>query len=770
MKALKRSYRLGFLLCCLLPLVSQAQDSSSVRQILAQAAALDSLDQAREKFEAAYALANQIGDERGVLLSLQNLVEIELTDKRSSNALRYLLEERDLLLKSQQLPQLVAANMRIGDLYQGETLFQEAIAYYKEAFANLNQVETPALRERLLAKLAYSYTEVLQPDSARLYYAALLDLPDKDAGFQLQQLRRIVLAYQQAGQYAPSLDYSLQIKDLVETAGGDYEGEKGSIYNNLGYTYNHLRKYESAIYWFQKAEPYFTTDNEKLAVIYTNLGIAHFNDRDYPKGIQYLLKALSLTDKTDYQKRAKISNVLANLYLDTQDYFNAQNYNRDAIALAEKSQNAALKSEVYETAADIHSLLYEYEEANQAYRTHLNLRDSLLFAMRLEQERLFQDKLKLEQTEKEIKLLLIRGEMQDLTINQQQLEIANLSLAAEKTENELEILRQSEQIKEARFENQQLETQRARQALQLVQGRLTLQERERQLSDLAEAEALTKLELAQKEALLKEEEQANALLAKDYEIQQQNTLAAQRIGLLLSILFLLVLAGLFYARSTNRKLRHQKLAIEQEQEKSERLLLNILPQSVAQELKEKGKTTPRYYESVSILFSDFVNFTVISARSTPEQILSEMNDCFMGFDAIMEEVGIEKIQTIGDGYLAVGGIPEEVPDHAERCVEAARRMIAFLAERRKHSEIKWRARIGIHSGPITAGVVGTKKFAYNIFGDTVNTASRIETAGEQGRINISAATYELIKQRYECEYRGKISAKGKGELDMYFVI
>ncbi|MEM6346417.1 MAG: adenylate/guanylate cyclase domain-containing protein [Bacteroidota bacterium] len=768
MSILKRSYRLGLLGVLFLPLFSLAQDSTSVRQILAQAALAESMEKAREKYEAAYSLANRIGDERGLLLSLQKLVELELSAKRSSNALRYLLEERDLLLKSQQRALWAEVNRQIGDLYQDETLFREAISYYKQALASLDEETSQLMRETLLDRLGYAYAEERQADSARFYYTALIDLPNKGLRFQLKQLRRIMLAYQQAGQYVPSLSYALQIKDLLENE-SELENEKASIYNNLGYTYNQLRKYESAAYWFHKAEPYFADDHEKLAIIYTNLGIAYFNDRDLPMGIQYLLKALALTDKENPHKRAQISNVLANIYLDTQDYFNAQNYNRDAIALAEKSQAPALKSEVYETAAEIHSLLYEYEEANQAYRTHLSLRDSLLFAMRLEQERLFQDKLKLEQTEKEIKLLLIRGEMQDLTINQQKLEIDNLSLAAEKTENELEILRQSEQIREARFENQQLETQRARQALQLVQGRLVLQERERQLSDLAEAEALTKLELAQKEARLREEEQANALLAKDNEIQLEKAEAAERIGLLLSILFLLVLGGLLYARSTNRKLREQKLAIEQEQEKSERLLLNILPVSVAQELKEKGKTTPRYYESVSIIFSDFVGFTTISARSTPEQILSEMNDCFMGFDAIMEEVGMEKIQTIGDGYLAVGGIPEEVPDHARRCVEAGRKMIAFLEERRQHSEIDWRARIGIHSGPITAGVVGTKKFAYNIFGDTVNTASRIETAGEQGRVNISAATYELIKDQYECEYRGKISAKGKGELDMYFV-
>ena len=146
-----------------------------------------------------------------------------------------------------------------------------------------------------------------------------------------------------------------------------------------------------------------------------------------------------------------------------------------------------------------------------------------------------------------------------------------------------------------------------------------------------------------------------------------------------------------------------------------------------------------------------------------------MNELFSEFDDIMEAEGIEKIQTVGDAYLAACGVPKEVEDHAERCVRAGKRIIQFLNQRNSKNAIKWKIRIGIHSGPISAGVVGKRKFAYDIFGDTINTASRIETAGEEGRINVSAYTYDLIKDTYPCEYRGKINAKGKGELDMYFV-
>ncbi|MBX2874715.1 MAG: tetratricopeptide repeat protein [Saprospiraceae bacterium] len=756
-------------------LVGQVKDSTVILQILRQAALVDSIDLAKEKYETVYTLASQIEYENGIMASLEGLIPIALAQNNMANALRYLLEKREILEKRNDVSKLVQVNTQIGDLYNSVSLYKEAITYYKSAEGILDVTNYKEVKV-LYEKLGFNYVQVLKPDSAKIYYLAVMKLPGQDEAYQLSTLRKLVSAYQKANDYESSLVYNLQIKNLME-ASPARKDELGVIYNNLGYTNNFLFKYQQAIQWFEQAEDYFAEDHERLAALYTNLGVAHFNKGNTSLALQYLLKALSLTDKTDHLGKGSINNVLANIYLHKNDYFNAQNFNRNAIQSAKQSNDPKLRSEVYETAAEIHSRLFEYEAANKAFKIHKALQDSMFLAARLEQDRLYQKTIQLGETEKQIKLLLIRGEIQELTIEQlelekerQKLEIDNLNLAAQQRENDLEILRQSEEIREAKLENQELETQRTKQELLLVQGRLEIQEQERQLDELAQAEALAQSELEKKEALLVQEEQRRTLLEKEQEIQQKTTLAAQRIGLLLFLISLMILAGLVYSRRTNKKLGRQKLEIEEEQQKSESLLLNILPYSIAQELKENGKTIPRKYESVSIFFSDFVNFTRISAQSTPEEIIAELNDCFMGFDAIMEAEGIEKIQTIGDGYLAVGGLPEELPDHAVRCVSASKKIIAFLEERNRTSSIQWQVRIGIHSGAITAGVVGTKKFAYNIFGDTVNTASRLETASEKGRINVSAATYELIKHQFECEYRGKISAKGKGDLDMYFVI
>lgn len=217
----------------------------------------------------------------------------------------------------------------------------------------------------------------------------------------------------------------------------------------------------------------------------------------------------------------------------------------------------------------------------------------------------------------------------------------------------------------------------------------------------------------------------------------------------------------------------QKAEVEKQKQRSDDLLLNILPAEVAEELKANGYSEAKKFESISVMFTDFKNFTIISEQMSPEELVREIDVCFSAFDNIIHKYGLEKIKTIGDSYMCAGGLPISNNSHAENVVNAAFEIRNFIANYNKEKiavgKFPFEIRIGINTGPVVAGIVGVKKFAYDIWDDTVNIASRLENYSEAGKINISESTYELVKDKFTCTHRGKIQAKNKGEIDMYFV-
>ena len=252
--------------------------------------------------------------------------------------------------------------------------------------------------------------------------------------------------------------------------------------------------------------------------------------------------------------------------------------------------------------------------------------------------------------------------------------------------------------------------------------------------------------------------------------QQKRNQSIVVIATIIALILIIGLAiGLF---KRNKFIEKTKQLVEIEKERSDKLLLNILPEGTAKELKDNGKVTPQKFDSVTVMFTDFEAFTKYSQDLTPELLVKSVDYHFSKFDQIIEKYGLEKIKTIGDSYMCAGGLPMPTKDHAQKMLHAAFEIRDFI-ENIKSAEVReithFNIRIGIHTGPVVAGVVGIKKFAYDIWGDTVNIASRLESNSEPGKINISENTYNLIKDAYDCDYRGEIQAKNKGMMKMYYV-
>jgi len=306
-----------------------------------------------------------------------------------------------------------------------------------------------------------------------------------------------------------------------------------------------------------------------------------------------------------------------------------------------------------------------------------------------------------------------------------------------------------------------------------AKAELMLAKKQYLIDSLNFAGMLDSFELARNEFILHQQEMELNKNEAKIKIQkgQRNFLIA--LATLIGFLAFGLYTGVVNMKKHNQVLAEKNKIIREEQIRSEQLLLNIFPVSVADELKRHGAAQARLYKQVTVLFIDFIGFSHIASTLSPKQLVGDLDFCFKAFDKIIKKYGLEKIKTIGDAYMCAGGLPEPSPKHPVKVIQAALEIQQFLAdwklEKIRKNESVFEARVGIHTGEIVAGVVGDIKFAYDIWGNTVNIASRIESNGEGGLVNISGATYELIKDKFTCEYRGKIPVKNMGEIDMYFV-
>lgn len=436
-------------------------------------------------------------------------------------------------------------------------------------------------------------------------------------------------------------------------------------------------------------------------------------------------------------------------------YPEARTYLSQGLLLAQEINNIDFIQSIYTYLSSLDSAEGKYDEALQHYRLSIIYRDSinnhenatqaireqmqfefdkkeaLSAAEKEKQDALAneafarkQDSLQFENTKRE---LYFQKELELKTVTYEY----NKKQAAAKTEKERQQLRFEEELKQTQIQNKYEQKQQS-----------------------------AEIEFTNKQNILKTEQKNKDTIAKQ-EINKQKLI---RNGLLCGLAVFCLFAIVFFK---------QRNRIIKEKNRSEQLLLNILPAEIAEELKTKGSADAKLIDEVTVIFTDFVEFTQLSEKLSPKELVGEINEIFSMFDNIMQKNGIEKIKTIGDAYMAAGGLPTANSTHAYDVVNAALEIQQYMQEHKVKKAAEGKAifeiRIGIHSGPVVAGIVGIKKFAYDIWGDTVNTASRLESNGEAGKVNISGSTFALVKDKFTCKHRGKVNVKGKGEIDMYFV-
>jgi class 3 adenylate cyclase len=318
--------------------------------------------------------------------------------------------------------------------------------------------------------------------------------------------------------------------------------------------------------------------------------------------------------------------------------------------------------------------------------------------------------------------------------------------------------------------------------MQISESNLSLHDLYNQLGDAEASLFHYKEHIAYRDSIINiETVNANADMRTKFEVDQEKNKVIileqkrknQRIVFWSTVgITILIVTFAFSLFKQIKFIKKANRVIATEKERSDKLLLNILPEETAQELKDNGSVVAKKYPAVTVLFSDFKGFTSYAEHLTPEKLVETIDHYFSKFDVIMEKHGLEKIKTIGDAYMAVGGLSfDNTVNQAKEMILAAKEMNDFVNQTKLDdaNTASFDIRIGINTGPVVAGVVGTKKFAYDIWGDAVNIASRMESNSEAGRINISDNTYQIVRHDFECEYRGELEVKNRGIMKMYFV-
>ncbi len=631
--------------------------------------------------------------------------------KNSDSAI--ILAEMELNFAKQKDKKVWEANAcnMLGVAFYIKSNYAKAIEWHQKSFT---------IREEMNDKqgMAVSYNNLGNIYSEQAEYVKALDSYQK--GLELIQglnkdraanyLNNIGGIYYFKGSYPKALEYFQKALAICEEI-NDKEGISNA-YNNIGVIYSEAGNNEKALEYYQKSVEINKTleDKQSLAESYLNIGLIKYAQGDYIQALDYQQKSLAL--EQDLDNRQGIAGVYGNI------------------------------GQIYAAQENIPLALENYKKALRLSE-ELGNRDKIAYS--------------------------------DINIASLYLKQKDYTAAEALAKKALNLSRELGTI------TYQRDASKLLYEIYKASGKntdaLAYHEKFLALTDSIETtetnKKLDQMEFARimlTDSLKKEKEKLQVKIAHEEEVHRKDE--QRNLAIYIGAAVILLAVTLWFRL---RYVRRTRAVIQKEKDRSENLLLNILPAEIAEELKRYGKAEAKDFDMVSILFTDFHEFTSISEKMNAKDLVAEINYCFEAFDRISGKYKIEKIKTIGDAYMAAGGLPVATPGSVKNTVLAALEMQAFIQTRNLQKVPEglpaFQMRSGIHTGPVVAGIVGVKKFQYDVWGDTVNTASRMESSGEVGSVNISQATYELIRDEHEFQFesRGKIEAKGKGEIGMYFV-
>jgi class 3 adenylate cyclase/Tfp pilus assembly protein PilF len=595
-------------------------------------------------------------------------------------------------------------------------------------------------------------------------------------------LNALSLAVLSAEDIEGAIRYAKKANELAATL--DYIEGQALSQKYIGLANYYQGNYVAVMdYWTQSLESFEKVrDTSGMANILNNLGGIYLSQGGSDKALDYYLRSLYFAEKI--RDTFRITSVLPNIgavYGDLKDYDKALEYFDRLETYLPHIPDPQISTYYYMGAGEIYNKKGDYEQAIESYQWALPLSENTAdYAHILKEMGTIENKMG--NRNKAIEYLTLS--YQSSKLKNQQLETLNALIGLGTIYQKTDYAKALALYAEAKTLAEELGSDKG---LRDIYEGLSITHSS--FGNYQKAFEYQSLHLAQKDVLYNSEtddkirglqfdfeNQQNQdkidLLNKEKEIAELQAKRQKYViyGTIISLILVFVMAIGAYSRYKYVKKTNKIIA--DEKDRSEKLLLNILPEETAQELKENGKVAAKRFDSVTILFSDFQGFTSHAQDLSPEILVKSVDYYFSRFDEIMDKYGLEKIKTVGDAYMCAGGLPFPTTDHSFKMIEAAFEMAAVMEEIKKHPRediVPFEVRIGINTGPVVAGVVGLNKFAYDIWGDAVNVASRMESLSEPGRINISENTYQRIREVYECEARGKVKVKNKGEMEMYFV-